>query len=202
MAFNPQDTRSFGKVSGGADNVQIRVAADGSVYIITDPAAPLAIRKLVAGNAANGDNILAYGSGDGGATPVVLKTNAAGELIVNLGSTPGGTDFTKPGEALAIAAGATALVVSDTPANGITLRLSHVEIHGSGSFYWELREFDGAIETVKARGYTAPGAPHNRISLDRRYALVGDGVKTVRVYAKNIDLTLQADASAELIGNK
>jgi hypothetical protein len=198
MVLQPNFSRILGKVTAGADNVQIRVAADGSVYIITDPANPLNIRKLAAGNNANGDNVLIAGTDDAGVTMRFVKTLADGTVVVQVGTVPSGTDVLKTGQQLAVAANATVKVV---PANAAVSRYSFVNMHGTGSFKWEVRFFDGAAETVIARGMTSPAAPHNKIDLGNRYGFTGDGTKAFRVYATNIDLTLQADADAEIVGN-
>lgn len=171
MAYTPEYARILGKVTGGNDNVPIRVrlaGAEGLVYVTTDPALPL---------------------------DVTLNTAIVPTI-------PGGNDVYANDEELAIAAGAETLVLEYIPANLEAFQAEFIHVSGSGSFKWTVYLWDGVTETPIARRYTSPGHPSETIEFNTRYSVAGNGTLSLRIKAKNIDLTLQADAAAELVGRK
>jgi hypothetical protein len=221
MAYTPDSTRILGAVSGGADNQPVKVDAAGRVVITADagnePAFNLAKvggAAVALGQAAKAASVPVtiasdqeqkiFGSGQqtmANSAPVVIASNQSAIPVTS--SAPGAVNVMSPGEQTAIAAAATSTIVSYTPANGKTLTLEAVQVKGSGSFKWQvIYSADGIADTtVLARGYTSPGAPSDLIQFLRRYTLLGDGTKAIIVKATNIDLTLQADAAAELVGS-
>lgn len=221
MAFTPDSTRILGKVSGGADDQPVKVDAAGRIIITADAGnePPFNLAKVggvavALGQAAKAASVPVaiasdqeqkiFGAGQqtmANSAPVVLASNQTAIPVVS--SPAGVVNVHTPGEALAVAAAATSTVATYVPANGKTLTLEAVAVKGSGSFKWRvIYSADGVAETtVLARSYTSPGAPSDLIEFLRRYTLLGDGTKAIIVKATNIDLTLQADAAAELVGS-
>ena len=221
MAFTPDSTRILGAVSGGADNQPVKVDANGRVIITAEAGnePPVNLAKVGGAAITIGQGVKAaslpvviasdqeqkiFGAGQkvmADSAPVVIASNQTAIPVTS--SAPGAVNVHTPGEALAIAAAATSTVATYTPANGKTLTLEAVQVKGSGSFKWQvIYSADGIADTtVIARGYTSPGSPSDLIQFLRRYTLLGDGTQLLRVKATNIDLTLQADAAAELVGS-